>query len=106
MITYYKDNNHESKKKNKKYKTLTITSKSFDTFVTIATMSSSLSLSLTGVGLIVMPISSGIASGLTISNKVIYERVMQKYNEYKKQCQKDQQTFKYFDNLYGKNFTR
>ena len=36
------------------------------------------------------------------SNKIIYEIVMQKYNKYKKQCDKDQQTIKSFDKLYRK----
>ena len=43
------------------------------------------------------------ACGLTIGNKVKYEIVMQKYNKYKIQLQKDQQTIKYFDNLYRKS---
>ena len=46
--------------------------KSFDTFVIIATTSSSITLSVTGFGLIAISTSSGIACGLTIKNKVIY----------------------------------
>ena len=46
--------------------------KSFDTFVIIATTSSSITLSFTGIGSIVMPISTGIGCGLTISNIVVY----------------------------------
>ena len=56
---------------------LTTLFKSFDTFVIIGTTSSSISLSLTGIGLIVIPISTGIACGLTINNKVMYEIFMQ-----------------------------
>ena len=70
MINYLKDKNHESKKKYKKYKVITTLLKSFDTFVTIATTSSSITLSLTGIGLIVIPLSTAIAYGLTISNKM------------------------------------
>ena len=82
MITYFKNKNNKSKKKYKKYKTLTTILKSFDTIVIFATTSSSITLSLTGFGLIVIPISSSIACGLTISNKVLYEIVKQKYNKY------------------------
>ena len=57
--------------------------KLFDTMVIIATTSSSISLSLTGFGPIVIPISGSIACGLSITNKVLYEIVMQKYNKYK-----------------------
>ena len=103
MITYFKDKNHKSKKKYKKYKTLTTILKSFDTIVIIATTSSSITLYLTGFGLRVIPISSSIACGLTITNKILYEIVMQKYNKYKKLYEKDQQTIKYFDKLYRKS---
>ena len=103
MITYFKNRNNKSKKKYKKYKTLTTILKSFDTIVIIATTSSSISLSLTGFGLIVIPISSSTACGLSITNKVLYEIVMQKYDKYKKLYEKDQQTKKSVDKLYRKS---
>ena len=111
MITYFKDKNNKSKKKYKKYLqyllttilTLTTIHKSFDTIVIIATTSSSISLSLTGFGLIVIPISSSIACGLSITNKVLYEIVMQKYNKYKKQYERDHNTINSFDKLYKKS---
>ena len=56
MITYFKDRNNKSNKKYKKYKTLTIILKSFGTIVIMATTSSSITLSLRGIGLIVKPI--------------------------------------------------
>ena len=62
---------------------LTTILKPFDTFVIIGTTSSSITLSLTEIGLIAIPIASK-ACGLTINNKVIYEIVMKKYNKYKK----------------------
>ena len=78
MIAYIKDKNKKSKKKYKKYKTLTTILKTFDTFVIIATTTNSITLGLMGLGLIVIPISTGMACGLTISNNVIHEVVMQK----------------------------
>ena len=59
--------------------------------------------SLTGFGLLVIPISSSFACGLTITNKVLYEIVMQKIDKYKKLYEKDQQTIKSFDKLYRKS---
>ena len=103
MITYFKDKNHNSKNKYKKYKTITTILKSLDTFVIIATTSSSITLSLTGIGLIVIPISTASARALSIGNKVIYEIIINKYNKYKKQYEKDQQTIKSFDKLYRKS---
>ena len=100
MITYFKDKNNKSKNRSKKYKTLTTILKSFDTFVIIATTSSSITLSLTGIGLIAIPISTATACGLSIGNKVIYEIIINKNNKYKKHCEKDQQTIKSFDKLY------
>ena len=102
MITYFKDKNNKSKKKYKKYKTITTILKSFDTFVIIATTSSSITLSFTGIGLIVIPISTATACGLSIGNKVLYEMIINKYNKYKKLYERDQQTIKFFDKLYRK----
>ena len=80
MITYFKDKNKKSKKIYKKYKTLTTILKSFDTIVILATTSTSIILSVTGIGSLAIPISTATACGLSITNKVLYERVMQKYN--------------------------
>ena len=85
MITKFKDKDFESKKKYKKYKTLTTILKSFDTFVIIATTSSSITLSLKRFGLLIIPISGSIACGITITNKVTYEIIINEYNKYKGQ---------------------
>ena len=60
MITYFKDKN-KSEKKYKNYKKLTTKLKSFVTFVIIATTSSSITLSLTGIGSIAIPLSTATA---------------------------------------------
>ena len=73
MIAFFKDKNNKSKKKNKNYITLTAILKSFDTVVIIPTTSSSITLSLTGIGLIAKPISTATACGLSIGNKKISE---------------------------------
>ena len=102
MITYFKDKNNKSKKRYKNYKTITTILKSFDTFVIIATTSSSITLSLTGIGLIAIPISTATACGLSIGNKVLYEIIINKYNKDKKLYERDQNTIKSFDKLYRK----
>ena len=103
MITYFKDKNNKSKKKYRKYKTLTTILKSFDTIAIIATTSSSTKLSLTGIGLMAIPMSGSIACGLTISSKVRCEKIMDKNNKYKNQYERDQQTIKSFDKRYCKS---
>ena len=103
MITYIKDKNHKSKKRYKNYEILNTVLESIDSIVNIAATSASITLSLTGVGLINLPISAGIACGLSLSNKVLHELIINKYNKYKKQYERDQQTIKYFDKLYRKS---
>ena len=96
MITHFKDKNLKSKKRLKKYKTLTTILRSNDTIVIIATTSSSTTFSLTGIGLIVLTISTASACALPFGNKVIYEIIMHKYR-YKEQNDKHQQTINSFD---------
>ena len=103
IFTYFKDKNNKYKKRYKKYKNMTTILKLFDTFVNIATTSSSVSFSLTGVSLIAKPISTATACGLSISNKVIYEIIINNNNKHKKQNEKDQQTIKSFVKLYRKS---
>ena len=103
VITYFKDKNNKSKKRYKNFKTITTILKSFDRSVIIATTSGSVTLSLTGIGLLAIPISTATACGLSIGNKVLYEIIINKYNKYKKQYEKDQQTIKSFNKLYRKS---
>ena len=103
MITFFRDKNNKSKKRYKNYKTITTILKSFDTFVIIATTSSSITLSLTGIGLVVIPLSTASACASSIGDKVLYEIIINKYKKYKKQYERDQQTIKSFDKLYRKS---
>ena len=57
-------------------------------------------MSLTGIGLIAIPVSTATAFGLSFGNKVLFERIMNKYIKYKKQYERDQQTIESFDKLY------
>ena len=103
MITYFKDKNNKSKKKYKNYKTLNAVLESVDSIVIIATTSTSITLSITGIGLIMLPISAGIACTLPLGNKFLHKLIINKYNKYKKQYEKDQITIKSFDKLYRKS---
>ena len=70
MITYFKNKNNKSKKRYKNYKTLNTVLESVDSIVIIGATSTSLTLSITGVGMIILPISAGIACTLSLGNKV------------------------------------
>ena len=99
MITYFKDKNIKSKNKYKKYKSLNTILDSIDSIIIIGATSTSKTLSITGIGLIILPISAGTACTLSLVNKVLQELIINKYNIYKKQFEIDQQTIKSFDNL-------
>ena len=103
MTTYFKDKNHKSKKRHKNYKTLNTVLESVDSIIIIAATSTSITLSITGIGLIVLPISAGIACGLSLGNKVLHKLIINKYTKYKKQYERDQNTIKSFDKLYRKS---
>ena len=101
MITYFKDKYHKSKKKYKNYyKTLNTMLESVDSIVIIGATSTSITLSNTGVGLIILPVSAGIACSLSLGNKVLHKLIKNKYNNYKKLYERDQQTIKFFDKLH------
>ena len=103
MITYFKDKNNKSKKRYKNYKTLNTVLESVDSIVIIGATSTSITLSLTGFGLIILPISAGIACTLSLGNKILYKLIINKYNKYKKHNGRDLQTIKSFDKLYRKS---
>ena len=103
MITYFKDKNNKSKKKYKNYKILNTILESVDSIVIIAATSTSITLSITGIGLIILPISAGVACALSLGNKILHKIIINKYNKYKKQYERDQNTIKSFDKLYRKS---
>ena len=103
MITYSKDKNNKSEKKYINYKTLNTVLEFVDSIVIIAATSTSITLSFTGVGLIILPISAGNACTLSLGNKVLHKLIIKKYNKYKKQYERDQQTIKSFDKFYRKS---
>ena len=99
MIKNFQDENKKSKKRYKNYKILNKVLESVDSIVIIGATSTSISLSITVVGLIILPISAGIACTLSLGNKVLHKLILNKYNKNKKQYERDQQTIKSFDKL-------
>ena len=102
LITYFKDKNHESKKRLKKYKTLTTILESVDTVVIIGSTATSVTLSITSIGLMNLPNTAGIGCCISIANKELHKLMIEKYNKYRKEHEKDQQIFKSIDKLYRK----
>ena len=81
MITCFKDKNNKSKKRYKEYKTLNTILESVDSIIIIGATSTSIALSLTGIGLIVLPISAVIACTLSLKNKVLHKIFINNYNK-------------------------
>ena len=103
MITYFKNTNNKSKKRYKKYKTLNTVFESVHSIIIIGATSTSIILSIIGIGLTVLPISAGIACTLSLGNKVLLNLIINKDNKNKKLYERDQKTIKSFDKLYRKS---
>ena len=103
MITFFKDKNKKSRKRYQTYETLNTILESVYSIVIIGATSTSITLSVTGVGSIILPISAGIACTLSLGNKVLHKLIINNHNKHKKQYERDQQTIKSFDKLYRKS---
>ena len=96
MSIYFKNESHKAKRKYKVYETLTSIWESVDTNVFVGATKTYAPLSVTGVGLIVVPFSVGSACALSLGNKVIHKIIITKYNKKKGDFEKDLQTNKSF----------
>ena len=103
MSQNFKDKRNKSEKRIKNYKTLNTVLEYVDSIVIIGATSTSITLSITGIGLIILPISAGIACTLSFGNKLLHKLKINRYKKYKKQYERDQQTIKSSDKLYRKS---
>ena len=53
--------------------------------------------------MIILPKSAGVACTLSLGNKILHKLIINKYNKYKKQYERDPRTIKSFDKLYRKS---
>ena len=84
MITYFKDKNHISRKKYKNYKNLNTMVESVDSIIFIGATSTPIAVSITGMGLIILPIKAGIACTLSSGNKILHKLILYKHNKIQK----------------------
>ena len=89
--------------RHKTYKTLNTILESLYSIFILGATSTSIILSLTCVGLIVLPMSAGIACTLSLGKKALDKIIINKNNKYKNQHEKDQKSIKPFDKLYRKS---
>ena len=71
MITFLEDKNRKLKKKYINFEPLTSIKESVDTVVSTGATTTSVTLSVACVGLIVVPISAGIACALSLGIEVL-----------------------------------
>ena len=81
MIIYFGDRNRKSKEKYKIYKTLNAVLESVDSIIIIGATSTSITLSITGIGLVILPKLAGIACSLSLGNKVLHKLILNGYNK-------------------------
>ena len=102
--TYYKEKDHKSATKNEKHRTLTSIIDSVDTVVSTRALTSCATLSVTAVGIILVPISAGVSFALSLGNKGLHKMNIHKYRKnLRNQIEKGQQTAKSFKKLYKKS---
>ena len=104
MITYFKKKNHKSKKKYRMYKTLTSMLESVNTVGIIGATTTYVTLSVTGVRLIMVPISAGIAGSLSLGNKVLHKIIINKFKRYKSNMKKTNQQLNLLINYIEKSY--
>ena len=84
MIAYFKGKNYKTKKKYKNYQTTNKILESVNTIIITGATSTSITLSNTGIALIILRISAGIACVLSLKYKLLQRMKLNKYNKYKR----------------------
>ena len=78
MKNFYNHEAKKYKKKSKQYKLINCLIQSVDGVSILAVSSTCVTLSITGVGLVVVPVASGIGAGLCIISKLLGEYLKRK----------------------------
>ena len=76
---------------------------SVDTYAIIGSTATSVTLPITGIGLLILHMNAGSVCSISIAKKVLQNKTLKRYNNCEKQYRKDQQTIKPFDKLYTKS---
>ena len=100
MMKYYELEEKKYKKKYTKYKLIKNLINSFDGIIVIGTTSASISLSITGVGIIVVPIAAGVGCTTGILVKICSSYLKKKEQNYKLEYTIIQKTLDDFRQLY------
>ena len=100
MMKYYEMEENKYKQKYNKYKLINNLINSLDSIIVIGTTSASISLSVTGVGIIVVPIAAGVGCTTGILVKICSSYLKKKEQNYKLKYTIIQKTLDDFRQLY------
>ena len=100
MMKYYELEENKYKKKYTKYKLINNLINSLDGIIVIGTTSASVTLSITGVGIIVVPITAGVGCATGILVKICSSYLKKKEQNYKLKYAIIQKTLDDFRQLY------
>ena len=100
MMKYYEMEEKKYKQKHNKYKLINNLINSLDGIIVIGTTSASISLSITGVGIIVVPIAAGVGCTTGILVKICSSYLKKKEQNYKLKYTIIQKTLDDFRQLY------
>ena len=100
---FYEENHKKLKKKNNKFKNLNKILNTIDSLNFIGSTSTSISLSVTRFGLIVVPITAGVACGIAISTKLASGTLKGKEKYYLEKYTLAKNTVLDFRKMYQKN---
>ena len=100
MMKYYEMEEKKYKQKYNKYKLINKLINSLDGIIVIGTTSASVTLSITGVGIIVVPIAAGVGCTTGILVKICSSYLKKKEQNYKIKYAIIQKTFEDFRQLY------
>ena len=100
MMKYYEMEEKKYKQKYNKYKLINKLINSLDGIIVIGTISASISLSITGVGIIVVPIAAGVGCKTGILVKICSSYLKKKEQNYKLKYTIIQKTLDDFRQLY------
>ena len=100
MMKYYEMEEKKYKQKYNKYKLINNLINSLDGIIVIGTTSASISLSITGVGIIVVPITAGVGCATGILVKLCSSYLKKKEQNYKLKYSIIQKTLDDFRQLY------
>ena len=100
---YYEEEYKKLKKKHNKFKNLNKILNTIDSIVNISSTSTSITFSLTGFGIITIPIIAGIGCGITITSKITNEFIKKKEKSYLEKYTLSHNTLQDFRKMYIKN---